>query len=803
MTLRKKTLLLMGIVLILTFVMLLAISRTILFENYAALEKRFMQKDVNQVLNIVMDDLMRLKSTTEDWAFWDDTYRFVQDKNKGFIEANLLDDTFSTLRLQFLAVYDTQGRLVYEKSLDYDLTKPIPFPKELLRLPIPVSDDRQGSIGMLGLNSYGPVLFAAKPILTSKLEGPAHGTLLMGRLLNNSEISRIARITHLDLSIYPIGSRRIILELQEDSGNLRRDNVVVRSLSPDKAAAYTVIKDPSGASIGILKVEAPREIYRQAKNSVLWFTVCLLIIGIIFAFSVTFLLERTVLSRIARLDASVTEIGDSHDLTTRFNMTGKDELANLANSMNHMLSALNDAQKDIQASEAKLRAMFHNTPTPIFVIDHETMGITDANPAGVNFFECTYDEILQKKCWEKENIAEALRGTTGALAAPKTLEVDCDVHENTKTLLLNLVPIAIGEKTLVYAIGQDITERKQMEEQLLDLSMYDTLTGFCNRIYFERELSRYSGENQPLAVLRCDVDGLKLINESLGTKAGDEVILTLANILKDSMCDGALIARTGGDDFTALMPGAAMEQVEEAVRLIRNGIAKYNANHFELPISVSVGFSAGLTGPEELIKEAERNMGREKLHRNLSARNAMVQALTKAMEARDFVTEGHADRMQKLVMDLGAAFGLPRHRVMELGLLAKFHDIGKVGIPDRILFKEKSLTEEEKKEMERHCEIGYRIAQSTPDLAPIADWILKHQEWWNGNGYPLNLYGDEIPFECRLISIIDAFDAMTNDRPYRKALTQEAALAEIERCSGVQFDPKIVEKFLKLMRERH
>lgn len=105
--------------------------------------------------------------------------------------------------------------------------------------------------------------------------------------------------------------------------------------------------------------------------------------------------------------------------------------------------------------------------------------------------------------------------------------------------------------------------------------------------------------------------------------------------------------------------------------------------------------------------------------------------------------------------------------------------------------------------MKQHCEIGHRIAMSTLDLTPIANWILKHQEWWNGKGYPLGLKREAIPLECRLLSITDAFDAMTNDRPYRKALATQAALTELRRCAGSQFDPGLVEQFAELIESQN
>jgi len=148
---------------------------------------------------------------------------------------------------------------------------------------------------------------------------------------------------------------------------------------------------------------------------------------------------------------------------------------------------------------------------------------------------------------------------------------------------------------------------------------------------------------------------------------------------------------------------------------------------------------------------------------------------------------------------MGMAVGLPERVISDLKLFAQFHDIGKVGIPDRILFKPGPLTTEEFIEMQRHSEIGCRIAQSSSDLIPIADWILKHHEWWNGQGYPMGLKGEEIPLECRILAIADAYDAMTSDRPYRKALSHGQAIEELVKNAGKQFDRNIMPIVIKIL----
>lgn len=349
----------------------------------------------------------------------------------------------------------------------------------------------------------------------------------------------------------------------------------------------------------------------------------------------------------------------------------------------------------------------------------------------------------------------------------------------------------------------EVTERKRYEEQLKYLSLHDQLTGLYNRAFFEEELKRLAGgRDYPITVLVADLDGLKLVNDTLGHAKGDEMLKACAGILRASLRRSDILARIGGDEFAVLLPRMDEKAAAEIARRITARVGEHNAQHPELPLHLSWGYatSKGSEEPlEETFRKADDLMYRHKLMHRTSARNQIISALLAVLEEKDFVAAGHAQRVEEWCLKVGERIGLSPRQTADLALLARVHDLGKVAVPDSVLFKKGPLTEEELNIMRQHCERGYRIALSSPDLAGVADLILKHHERWDGTGYPLGLKGDEIPVECRILAIADAFDAMTSRRPYREPVPVEAALAELKRCAGSQFDPHLVEVFASVV----
>ncbi len=388
------------------------------------------------------------------------------------------------------------------------------------------------------------------------------------------------------------------------------------------------------------------------------------------------------------------------------------------------------------------------------------------------------------------------------------------------------ITTASGETKWVYEQGQgiydgsgrvqalegliiDITDRKKREEEIQYLNDHDVLTGIYNRRFFEKEKSRLDDAAMlPISVIIGDINGLKLINDAFGHAQGDKLIVKIAKIMKSCLRPRDVLARTGGDEFGILMPKTDSKTAYEVLGKIKRACGMYNksVSNEAYYINVSLGYSTKTSAHEDferVIKVAEDFMYRGKLLERKSLQSSIIASIKATMYERNQETEEHEERLIELSKRVGAELNLSQTELDDLELLATLHDIGKVGIDDRILNKPDGLTEEERNDIRKHPEIGYRIVMSSPTLVPIAEYVLCHHERWDGKGYPQGLRGEDIPVLSRIIAVVDAYDAMTEDRVYRKAMTKNNAVAELKKNAGTQFDPNIVEILIeKVLSER-
>jgi len=366
-----------------------------------------------------------------------------------------------------------------------------------------------------------------------------------------------------------------------------------------------------------------------------------------------------------------------------------------------------------------------------------------------------------------------------------------------------------GNVEALEGIVIDITERKNREAQIQYMNDHDSLTGLYNRRYFESEMLRYSQEPYlPLSILVMDINGVRLINDAFGHYEGDLLIVTVAGILKKCCREADILARIGGDEFGILLPRADSEMAHSTMERIRQSCAEYNDSQFRktYDLDLSIGYATKFTceeSIEQIVQEAEAFMRNRKLLNRHSSYSAIVASIMATVYEKSEETESHAQRIATLCQSIGEKLELSDKSLGELQLFAMLHDIGKVGIEDGILNKPDHLTQEEWAVMIKHPDIGYRIAMSIPELMRIADFILSHHERWDGGGYPHGLKGEEIPLLSRILAIVDAYDAMTQDRVYRKAMEKQQALDEIEKNAGTQFDPVIAELFLALLKKEN
>ena len=457
-------------------------------------------------------------------------------------------------------------------------------------------------------------------------------------------------------------------------------------------------------------------------------------------------------------------------------------------------------EQKLSKSEEKSRAIIQAIPDVLFIINFE----------GV-FIDCEVSDdnmlLMPKQLFIGKTIAEVMPKEISREAYEKLnlVSKSGNLHSFEYKLIdkgivgyYEIRMVKNGENE-VLAILRDITRSKELERSLEYLSYNDQLTGLKNRRFYEEELKRLDvKENLPLTIVLGDVNGLKLINDSFGHVTGDELIKKVAEIIKKGCRSEDIVARLAGDEFVILLLKTDADKTRQIIKNINNLTQKEKVQNID--ISISFGYETKKYVEEdnqEIFRKAEDYMYKKKLFESPSMRGKTLNAIVNALNEKNEREEQHSVRVSELCESMGKALDLTEREIQELKTVGLLHDIGKIAIEEHILNKPGKLTCDEVKEIKRHPEIGYRILSTVNEMSEIAEYVLLHHEMWNGNGYPKGLKGEDIPLESRIISIADAYDAMTSERSYRKPLSEAFAIEELQRNAGIQFDSELVNVFIE------
>ena len=377
-----------------------------------------------------------------------------------------------------------------------------------------------------------------------------------------------------------------------------------------------------------------------------------------------------------------------------------------------------------------------------------------------------------------------------------------------------------------WMVGTMRVRVSRLISRLADAARTDAHTGLLNRRGLkeiaELELERARRGDRPVSLVVVDVDRFQDFNEEHGHTASERALKTIAALVQESKRRIDVAARVGGEEFALLAPDTDEHGAYVLADRLRREVREAFA---QVGLTVSLGIASypkhGATA-EELLSGADRaifaakSLGRDRTviyNREIAANLfgeqsrqaavdeghlAAVLVLAETLDMRDAGTARHSQFVGRYARSIAAEMGMGGDEIERMHLAGVLHDIGKIGIPDSILKKPGALDEDEWAEMRKHPELGARILAGA-NLADIAGWVLAHHERPDGQGYPLGLSGDSIPIQARILAVVDAYEAMTNDRVYRPAMPESDARAELLRCAGTQFDPEIVATFLELL----
>jgi len=458
------------------------------------------------------------------------------------------------------------------------------------------------------------------------------------------------------------------------------------------------------------------------------------------------------------------------------------------------------ARRRAERAQKAFQQIFNASPSGIFLLDNN-FKLTMENVTFRMVFKTKHNELtFSALLGEKYNETLELLKTGKDV---RNLRIEFFINGKKHYFVINITKTAEEFGNNYEGTVVDITQQVLDEKRILYLATHDVLTDLYNRNYFE-EIVTQKEKDFPLGLVLCDIDGLKLINDAFGHLKGDELLQSLAKTLK-ALSPTYIASRIGGDEFALLVDHADEEQLEKIEMEIKESIKDMGL--FGINFEVSSGYAIltkGNSAFDKVFNDAENMMYRRKLTDRSSRKSNALTTIMQTLHEKTEETIIHCERVGDYASMLLAEAGYKRTVDLEdIRFLSDVHDIGKIAIPDTILKKTTKLSKDEYNQIKYHSEAGYKIIKNIIDNENIAFGILYHHERYDGTGYPHGLKEDEIPLYAKVLSIADAYDTMTRGRVYQKPISKEAALKDIEKNIGTQFDPRLAKMFIRIMKEKN
>lgn len=361
-------------------------------------------------------------------------------------------------------------------------------------------------------------------------------------------------------------------------------------------------------------------------------------------------------------------------------------------------------------------------------------------------------------------------------------------------------PVYDENNEIIGAVGitRDVTEPVERKKQIEHISTHDFLTDLYNRRYFvDTYMDMQANKHYPIGILMMDLNGLKIFNDAYGHDIGDQALIETAKVLEMLVPENGIVARIGGDEFAILTDHVIESDLIRLKEDIQQHLSSVKVKDLSISIAIGIHLIESQVPIEKILKLAEDKMYRNKITEGKSSRNNAIQNILERLLNTYEEERVHATKVSRYSKLIGQALGLKADDVKELELAGLYHDIGKITIPESILYKASKLSEQEYEVIKKHTENGYNILRAADEYSHLANYALYHHERFDGTGYPQGLSGKEIPYFSRIICVADAFESMTNYRSYKEKKTFEEATQELKDFAGKQFDPDIVKVFVE------